>query len=134
MVNAKIIVLMILLFVVVGCKPDLAVENVGWDSPTKTATATIKNIGKADAGNFMVYFNGDENPVSQNYRPQVSHSAPGLPKGQSITLTAPFGPLARPENNYLRNVYQITVLADPKNTVKEANEGNNSKSIPVQIP
>jgi subtilase family serine protease len=131
--NPKMFLFMILLFVVVGCKPDLAVENVSWDGPTKTATASVKNIGKGDAGNFMVYFNGDENPVSQDYRPQVSHSVPGLTKGQSITLTAPFGPLARPENHNLRNVYQITVIADPKDMVKESNEGNNSKSIPVQI-
>lgn len=133
MKNVKIFVPMILLFIVAACKPDLIVENVSWDNTAKTATAIVKNIGKADAGNFLVYFNGDENPVSQNYRPQVRQEVSSLAQGQSITLTAPFGPLARQENNFLRHVYQITVIADPKNMIIESNEGNNTKSIPVHI-
>lgn len=129
--HANIFMLVTLFLVIAGCTPDLTVENIIWDNNAKTATATVKNIGNADSGNFLVYFNGDENPVSQNYRPQVTHSVPNLLKGRSITLTADFAPLARPENNLLRNIYQITVIADPKSMVKESTETNNTKSILV---
>ena len=124
-----------LLFAFVGCKkPDLTVENldVNWNWPNRTAKAEIANIGEKDAGNFMVYFNGDENPVSQKRRPQVSHNITGLAVGSSITLEANFAPLAHPDNNNLGNVYKITVLVDPKGMVNESNENNNvqESSIP----
>ncbi|VAX32735.1 hypothetical protein MNBD_NITROSPIRAE02-1490, partial [hydrothermal vent metagenome] len=89
----------------------------------------IANIGNKDAGTFMVYFNGDEDPESPNHRPQVRYNIPGLAKGAAITLDADFAPLAHPDNNYLRNVYKITVLVDPKGMVKESNENNNVKEF-----
>lgn len=60
----------ILLLCISGCS-NLVVRNlnVNWDQTNKTARAEIANIGYRDAGNFLVYFNGDENPVSQNHRP-----------------------------------------------------------------
>ncbi len=123
--------LLILMFVFVGCKPDLAVKdlNVTWDDTNKEATAEIANIGNKDAGEFMVYFNAEEDPVSPNYRPQVSHRVDGLARGTSLILEADFAPLARPENNYLGNVYKILVLVDPKNIVEESNENNNEKEV-----
>lgn len=122
------------LFVFVGCEADLTVKDgeVNWDATNKKAKAEIANIGNKDAGNFLVYFNGDEDPVSPNRRPQVSHDVPGLAKGESIILEADFAPLAHPDNDSLRNVYQITVIADPKEMVKEKNENNNVKEL--QIP
>lgn len=121
------------LFAFVGCAPDLVVKNVDvtWDAANKKAEAKIANIGNGDAGNFMVYFNGDENPVSPNRRPQVSHNVPGLAKGASITLYADFAPLAHPDNNNLGNVFKITVLVDPKGMVKESNENNNTQEKPI---
>ncbi|MEC4684784.1 MAG: CARDB domain-containing protein [Nitrospirota bacterium] len=115
----------------VGCAPDLVVKNldVTWNAVDKKASAEIANIGNKDAGTFMVYFNGDEDPVSPNYRPQVRYNIPGLAKGAAITLDADFAPLAHPDNDYLRNVYKITVLVDPKGMVKESNENNNVKEV-----
>lgn len=112
-----------------GCAADLTVRNldVTWDPANKTAKAEIANIGNKDAGNFMVYFNAEENPVSRNHRPQVRHNLPGLAKGTSIMLDADFAPLAHPDNNYLGNVYKIMVLVDPKEMVEESNENNNSQ-------
>lgn len=123
----------ILVFLLVGCKPDLVVKNlnVTWDVTNKKAKAEIANIGNKDAGSFIVYFNGVEDPVSPNRRPQVSNNIPTLAKGNSIILEADFAPLAHPDNNNLGNVYKILVLVDPKNTVEESNENNNEKEVPI---
>ena len=115
------------LLVCAGCASDLVVDQVtvNWNAPSRTAEATITNVGNADAGEFLVYFNADEFPESRNHRPQVSHKVTSLGAGASITLVADFAPLAHPDNAYLANVYQITVLADPKKMVSESNEDNN---------
>ena len=127
--------LLIILFAVAfaGCAPDLVVQNVDvtWNGTTKKAEAKISNIGNQDAGEFMVYFNGDENPVSSNHRPQVSHTVHGLAKGASLQLEADFVPLAHPDNNNLGNVKKITVIVDPKGMVNESNENNNVLEKPV---
>lgn len=126
-------ILILLLFALVGCAPDLVVRDldVTWDEVNKEAKAEIANIGNKDAGNFMVYFNGDENPESTNHRPQVRHNVPGLAKGASAILEADFGPLAHPDNNHLGNIYKIRVLVDPKGMVEESNENNNVKEFAI---
>jgi subtilase family serine protease len=125
--------ILLLAFVLIGCTPDLVVEDldVTWGAAEKAAEAKIENRGNGNAGNFMVYFNGDENPVSSNHRPQVRFNVPDLARGASITLTADFAPLAHSDNNNLGNVYKIKVLADPKDMVKELNEDNNTMEKPV---
>lgn len=107
--------------------PDLTVENltVVWEEDEKMATATISNIGDGDAGAFVVYFNGEEDPVSPNKRPQVSHNIEELAAGDSIELTADFLPLADPANENLANVNKIAVEVDPKGMVEESDEENN---------
>ncbi len=124
---------LILLSAFLGCKPDLVVTNldVTWDAGNKKAKAEITNIGNKDAGAFLVYFNGEEDPISPNRRPQVSHNIPNLAKGNSIVLEADFAPLAHPDNNNLGNVKSILVIADPKNMVEENNENNNEKVFPL---
>ena len=123
----------VLLFICAKCKPDLVVKdlNVTWDENNKKATAKIVNIGCENAGNFMVYFNCEEDPVSSNHRPQVSHNIAGLARGASIYLTADFAPLAHPNNNNLGNVFKITVTVDPKNMVDESDENNNVQETPI---
>jgi len=123
--------ILILSAALLGCAPDLVVKNLGvtWNTANKKAKAEIANIGNKDAGKFMVYFNGDENPVPPNHRPQVAFNIPGLAKGASLTLIADFAPLAHPDNNNLANVYKITALVDPKGMVKESNENNNVKEF-----
>ncbi len=122
-------------FALIGCKPDLVVDdlNVDWTGTTRTAEVTVRNAGTAGAGDFLVYINGDENPVSPNRRPQVRLSVPELDVGASIVLQADFAPLAHPDNHHLANVYQISVLVDPKGMVEESNEDNNTAQAPAGI-
>lgn len=117
----------------IGCAPDLVVTNleVAWDGVNKKAEAEIMNTGNMDAGNFLVYFNGDEYPESQNHRPQIRHNVPNLGQGDSIILEADFAPLSHSDNNNLGNIYQISVLADPKKMVSESNEDNNAKRVQI---
>lgn len=124
---------LILMFAVIGCAPDLVVRDldVAWDADNKKAKAEIANIGNKDAGRFLVYFNVEEDPESQNHIPQVSHNVASLAKGNSIILDADFAPLAHPDNSNLGNVYKILVLVDPKGMVKESNENNNRMEFPV---
>lgn len=120
-------------FAFVACKPDLIVKDVTvtWDATCKKATAEIRNIGNAHAGEFMVYFDGEESSVSPNHRPQVRHNVPGLARGASIVLEADFAPLAHPDNNNLGNVHSILVIADPKNMVDEIREDNNQMMMSI---
>lgn len=136
----KVLLVMLTFFLsvaIAGCTPDLVVKDssVDWelDSPNKRAyaKAEIANVGNKDAGNFMVYFNGEEDPVSTNHRPQVRHNVPGLAKGSSIVLEADFADLAHPDNQDLGNVKKICIFVDPKNMVNEKDENNNEKCIPV---
>ncbi|MHC4069926.1 MAG: CARDB domain-containing protein [Planctomycetota bacterium] len=131
-VFAKATVFILSLIFLAGCA-DLTVTNldVNWDASNKHAKARIRNIGSRDAGMFMVYFDAEENPVSQNHRPQVCHQVDGLAKGDYVDLEADFSLLAHPDNANLANVYKIVVTADPKHMVKESNENNNSKEMPV---
>jgi len=133
---------LIFLFAFLGCAPDLVVKDLqlNWDPEplpplgsgvNKKAKAEIANIGNKDAGRFLVYFDGEEDPVSPTRRPQVSKDVPHLAKGDSIHLEADFAPLAHRDNNYLENVKKILVIADPKGMVKEKNENNNEREIPV---
>lgn len=109
----------------IGCKPDLTAVNLTI-TDCKKVKVTVKNIGNRDAGAFMVYINADENPVSPNYRPQISKSVQGLAKGAEIVFNEDFLPLANPANQNLANVKGYTVLVDPKSMVNESNENNNS--------
>ncbi len=130
----KLLALMLVLTLgLAGCKPDLVIQDkaVGWTDDKKEAKAVIANIGDADAGEFMVYFNGEENPESPNHRPQVSHRVNSLAKGEYIDLYANFTELAHPDNHNLANVYMIRILVDPKETVNESNENNNEATLAV---
>ncbi len=120
-----------------GCvtsRPDLMVAQVTLDWSTKTVAADVANIGNEDAKEFLVYFNGDENPESSNHRPQVSKHVAGLNAGETIHLKADFAPLAHSDNALLARVYMITVLVDPKGMVEEHFEDNNRKRALVPNP
>jgi len=121
------------LLILTGCAADLTVRNtqVVWNSDMKFAATTIANVGTRRSDATAVYFDGDENPVSQNYRPQVQAEVGPLEPGQSVTRVANLAPLARAENSFLANVFAITVRADPKNLIREGDEGNNTEQRPV---
>lgn len=123
------------LLMATSCMPDIVVEtlDVTWNDTTKSARSVISNRGSRSAGEFMVYFNVAENPPSSNHIPQVRHRLAGLARGASVELQADFIPLSHPDNNHLGNIYQITVVADAKNMVKESNETNNRKSFLLPV-
>jgi len=108
---------------------------VSWNGSTKLVNVTIYNTGTAVAKGFMVYINADENPISQNHRPQIRHRVDSLAACSSITLPLfDFSPLAHIDNGNLENVYQITVLVDPKNEVMECKGcGENNNSIIITL-
>lgn len=115
-----------------GCA-DLTVRDtqVVWTSDIKLAAATIANVGLRSSGPTAVYFDGDENPVSPNYRPQVQADLEPLAPGQSVVRVADFTSLARAENAFLGNVRSVTVRVDPKNLIRESSETNNTGQAPV---
>lgn len=132
---SRAFILCFLAIFLTGCA-DLVVSHVevNWSGANRTARAEIANVGNRRAGPFLVYFDADENPVSQNHRPQVRHQVDGLAPGASVQLEANFAPLAHPDNHDLANVYQITVIADPKKMVKEWDEANNTRSEHIPLP
>jgi hypothetical protein len=125
-----------LLLAVAGCATDLTVTDTEavWDAETKMVQARVTNVGFWNAGAFLVYFNGDESPVSPNRRPQVTRTLYGLAAGDSVDLEVDFAPLAHPDNAMLSRVRRITVVVDPKDTVEEMNEDNNSDDVLVGGP
>jgi len=136
MKEIKYVSLMLILLLILGCStyPDLVVNRLDWDEVNKRAEVEFTNTGNEDAGEFMVYVNGDEFPQSQNRRPQVRHHVSGLTQGTSMTVQAEFAPLAHPDNNNLGNIYKITALVDPKSIVSESDESNNYARTPVIVP
>ena len=120
-----------------GCHgPDLVVDgtpDVDWDLANDKAevSVTVKNKGDRDAGQFLVYVDADEDPVSSNHRPQLHFTVEQLAAGESITLEDSFIPLKHPANANLANVDEIHVIVDPKSMVKEKSENNNEAKVPV---
>jgi hypothetical protein len=131
----RVVIVFTVLILLAGCA-DLVVRNieVNWDENRKIARAQIANVGNRDAGEFFVYFDADENPISQNHRPQDRHLVSGLAAGSAIELVTDFTSLAHPDNQELANVVQITVIVDPKMMLTEKNEDNNTRSAPIPPP
>lgn len=119
-----------------GCGPDLIIEdeyNLEWpdDGGEKKITITVSNIGTKDSGEFLVYIDLDEDPVSSNHRPQATRKIENLSPGESLEINENLSPLAHPDNSNLANVYRITVTADPKSMVVELDETNNKLVIDI---
>ncbi len=116
----------------VACAPDLVVrdleeEDVVWNGERKVKKVVVENVGNKSAGEFYVYVNAEEDPVSPNDRPQFREHVAGLGAGDTIELGPyDFGPKATANNAYLANVKSILVMVDPKGMVKESNEDNNN--------
>jgi hypothetical protein len=107
---------------------DLYVKTLDfiWEENEKKATLTIGNKGLKDSGSFMVYFNLEEEPISQNHRPQERLWVVNLPAGGEVVQHVDFTHLAHPDNHNLENVYKLIVEIDPKDMVHECNETNNT--------
>ena len=140
------LIVITLILVVTGCcnKPDLTVDPLmptdiiwaaGEDGEKVVTNIVIKNIGHADAGEFMVYINAEEDPVSPSDRPQFREHIEGLSAGETMELGPfDFGPKATANNDYLANVKSILVLVDPKGMVSESNENNNETELGLGAP
>lgn len=117
-----------------GCNADLKIKDfdVDWKDDIKRVNAKIENDGSKGTGPFLVYFSGEEDPVSPSYSPLIVKNVNGLAEDEEINLSADFASLARPENVNLANVKKIVIVVDPTGLVKESDEKNNikSKSVP----
>lgn len=110
-------------------KPDLIVEDleVTWTDTQQEVSFNVHNVGKGDAGEFLVYVNPKEDPESTNHRPQLRETITELAAGEIVEFNnLDLSQLAHPDNNMLGNVYEIVVLADPKGQIDECEEENNS--------
>ncbi|NLM30944.1 MAG: DUF3344 domain-containing protein, partial [Methanomicrobiales archaeon] len=102
--------------------PDLTVSTLASNSgevfsaSNNTYTAMITNIGTGDAGAFDVGFNASN----------VTGTVPvaGLAAGADITITWTDETI-----HSAGDVVTITVTTDPKDSIREADEENNHKSI-----
>lgn len=113
--------------------PDLVItyQSTNWNASAHQVRLTVKNIGSKSSGAFMLYVTPNENPVSNNHRPQRRYSINGLRPGEARSIKADFDALAHPANNMLGNVFEVTAYADPKNQVKECNDNNNTRTNSV---
>ena len=115
--------------------PDLQAVSLTVNWSSKTASAVIINSGDFPVyDEFFVYFDAEESPVSDNYRPQRIVKITNLPiwLGETRPISSiDFSALARTENNNLGNVYQIRMIIDAKDQVFEKNEMNNETVRPI---
>lgn len=113
--------------------PDLRVTDqlVQWTDAQKRVVTRVENVGDANAGPFLVYVDGEEDPVSPNHRPQVRHAIAGLAVGDWVKLASDFAPLAHPDNLELASVHHVHTIVDPKGMVREVNEENNEWVSPT---
>jgi len=127
---------------ITGCdndpKPDLIVDHItvqSWTQEQMLSSVAIRNIGNVPAENVRVYFNLEENPESQNHRPQFRRVVETVNVNQQITWSVywnhPVNGLQHPDNQNLANVTGITIIVDPKSEIDELDETNNTSSVNV---
>lgn len=124
-----------------GCatpKPNLIARGVSvkWVGGLHYAEVYVANghahqVGGSDAGPFLVYVDGDETPISQNYRPQKAKELVGLAWQDTDLFWADFNGVSRQENLHLANVKSLTVHIDPKIQVDESREDDNTLTTPL---
>lgn len=120
-----------------GCgAPNLVVRNtsLSWNGTAKVVRAEVANVGSGRSSAFLVYFDGEEDPVSPTHRPQVVERVPGLAAGAAVQLAADFAPLARPENAELKNVREVWITVDPELKVEESREDDNRATVELPPP
>jgi len=118
---------------IIGLQPDLtiSINDIVFSnlSPAAneeiTITATIHNIGNADANNILVqFYDGDPDNG-------------GILIGEQVISSITAGSSATAQINWIaqEGTHEIYVVIDPNNDIAESNEGNNiaSKSLEVTI-
>ncbi|MBI5433947.1 MAG: hypothetical protein HZA52_14040 [Planctomycetes bacterium] len=133
--------LAIVLVVLSSCgttTPNLVARGVSvkWQGGLHYAEVYVVNghahqFGGSDAGPFRVYVDGDETPISQNYRPQKAKELAGLAWQDADIFWADFSGVSRQENLHLANVKSLTVHVDPKDEVDESHEDDNTLTTPL---
>ena len=106
--------------------------DVRWAGPAHTVKAYISNPSAQAAGPFLVYFDADEDPTSDRDRPQVAVEVAGVAAHSTVEVDADFSPLATTANALLSRVKWITLRVDPKLTIVESNEQDNT--LVTQLP
>ena len=105
-------------------KPDLVIEDISWSpsKPKQGDTVTInvktKNKGSGDAEGFYVCYYVDGSYYAREY---ISSLSAGSTTTTSFTWTAE------------RGSHSIKAYADCYDAIDESNEGNNEKSIVIEV-
>jgi subtilase family serine protease len=101
---------------------DLTVKGVtGSLSSRATLTATVANVGTANAGGIVVRF-------MEGTQVLGTSAAIGLGAGASAQVS-----ISWPGTNP-RGTHTITAIVDPDNWVSESNEGNNKTMATITLP
>ncbi|MCP4573727.1 MAG: hypothetical protein GY838_15315 [bacterium] len=112
------------------CLPDLAVTAAEFDSVARTVSVTVKNIGSAGAGEFLVYFEINQVGAPASAKPESQHteSVVGLARGAEVSFDdIPLGSFSeRPSIDLSTLMHGVLVVsADAKDMVTECDESNN---------
>lgn len=116
------------LLALVGCAgPNLVARGIDvlWTDTDHTVNAYIANIGPVASGPFLVYFDGDEQPVSTRDRPQLRIQVESLAANSVLMLDGDFSPLASSHNESLSRVKSITLHVDAKRQAGDTDYQNN---------
>ncbi|HUQ17752.1 MAG TPA: CARDB domain-containing protein [Candidatus Saccharimonadales bacterium] len=84
-------------------------------------TATIRNIGTAEARNVGVRFTDNGSPIGADQTIAL------IAAGGSATASATW------DTKFLKGAHTITVTADPAAAIRESDEANNAASVTVQV-
>lgn len=107
-----------------AAKPDLTITNIvaSQSRPKETVlTATVANIGAADASNVVVRFLDGSTAIGD------SAAVASVAKGTSTEVQIVWNTRA------ISGAHAITARADPNNAVAESNEGNNEAQRTITI-
>ena len=111
--------------------PDLVVTDLSWQPSDPeaaqdnhsfmTLTATIKNQGDTDAGEFYTEWRIDGVPLTENaIGLYIENFISSIPVGQTRTVSLSWLPTPGP--------HTVEVLADATGLLEESDEGNNARS------
>lgn len=104
-----------------------------WTNGKKEIIVQIKNVGNQNTGPIGIDFELQEDIMSKNSLPLISHTANELKKDGSIDFTADFTALSQPQNNYLADVNKIIIHVEGKTKthIPIISTGNKDNNIHV---
>ncbi|HVY25403.1 MAG TPA: CARDB domain-containing protein [Polyangiaceae bacterium] len=120
------------------CAPsgvDLVVTKVGWAPANATPgtpiqfTATVSNFGNTTKPAGII--NGVAFRVDGNFVSWSDNNTAALAPGQSVTVTANWGPFNTAFWNTTAGAHSVEAWVDDVNRVAESNENNNKTNAPL---